>query len=143
MLVKPRCVAALLLLLVTTGCGAAERSGSGAAGLAVDGTFYGLSCVGVAPKSLRGEVGLFRVNSVNEERTVREVEGGEGRELLAVRVTTEGCGNKGDGRSEWSMAFDSRPETRTKSSALACKVGLSGPAQRAVSGCTGPTVSPS
>lgn len=150
MVVKPVAVAALLLSLLTTGCGLAERSesdrdagASGAAGFAVDGTFYALSCVGVAPGSLRGEVGRFRVNSQNEERTVREVDGGEGRELLAVRVTTEGCGNEGDRRSEWSMAFDTRPETRTKSAALACEVGLSGPAQRAVSGCPGATISPS
>lgn len=115
--------------------GSRDGGGSGAAGFAVDGAFYTLSCAGVDPESLRTEVGLFRVNSENEERMVREVAGGAGRELLAVRVTTEGCGNEGDGRSDWSMGFDTRPETRAKSEALACEVGLMGPGQRAVSGC--------
>lgn len=119
----------------TPAAGSRGSGTSSAAGFAVDGTFYTLSCAGVAPDSLRTEVGIFRVNSENEERTVREVAGGAGRELLAVRVTTEGCGNEGDGRSEWSMAFDTRPETRATSAALACEVGLMGPGQRAVSGC--------
>jgi hypothetical protein len=116
--------------------GSREGSASGAAGFVVNGTFYGLSCTGVAPESLRSKVGVVRVNSEDAERTVREVKGGEGRELLAVRVPTEGCGNAGDGPSEWSIAFDVRPETRARSAALACEVGLMGPEQRAVSGCT-------
>lgn len=98
---------------------------------------YAIGCLGVASARLGPELAGVRVNSTDDEKTrLRAIKGWAPEQALAVQVATTGCGNDGDGASDWTLAFPlSGPAAWPEQKRIACDVGLAGPEPRKASGC--------
>lgn len=130
------------LLVGCTGSSGEEDCGPSAGcapGFKYEGGFYSIGCLGVAPANLGPDVGVVRVNTDNKAKPVRTITGWTAQQALAVRVPTAGCGNPGDGTSDWSLSFPLRgPEGRAQEAVITCAVALAGAGVRESLKCSPP-----
>jgi hypothetical protein len=129
----------LLLLPACTSSSGEEDCGPDAAcgpGFRYEGVLYGIGCLAVAPEKLGPDLPPVRVNFTRGLTPLRSVTGWTAGQALAVRVPTTGCGNPGDGSSDWSLSFPLRgPDGRPDEERVTCDVALAGPSVRQALRC--------
>ncbi len=124
----------LLLLPACTGSSEEEDCGPNAGcgpSFRHEGVLYSIGCLGVAPEKVGPDLPPVEVNSTGEVTPLRLVTGWSAGQALAVRVPTTGCGNPGDGSSEWRLSFPlGGPEGWSENDRVTCDVALAGPSLR-------------
>ena len=134
-------VAALVWAALLTGCSGRAGEDCGDSGGCVpsferSGVQYAVGCLGVTSARLGPALPEVRVSSTGAKTPLRAIEGWSPEQALAVQVPTAGCGNAGDGASEWTLAFPLLgPASWSEQERIACDVGLAGPQARKASGC--------
>lgn len=125
---------AVFAVTACTGSSGEQECGANAGcapGFQRDGVLYAIGCLGVAPDSLGPQLMAVRVNSTGEMAPLRSVNGWTPGQALAIGVPTTGCGNPGDGASEWSLAYPLLgPDGWPEQERITCDVALLGPGLR-------------